>query len=129
MIGAITYDGRTTALIVEGGANKAIFKEFMEIDVYSLVRPGDIIIMDNCSIHKDSFDKEKFEKIGVTIKYLPRYSPDLNPIEMMWSKMKTLVRKMLCRDFLSLWRGISVALLSVTAQDALGWFSACGYYH
>lgn len=129
MLSSIDYNGKTNSIMVEGGVTKDIFKEFMEEIMLSSVKAGDTIILDNCSIHKNSFDIEKFLKKAVQIKYLPRYSPDLNPIEKMWSKIKTYLRKMKCRKFLDLWREVSVAHLNVTSQDAAGWYSCCGYIH
>lgn len=65
----------------------------------------------------------------VSIKYLPPYSPELNPIEKMWSRIKSILRKLQPRNFFDMWRSISVAHLDVTAKDALGWYEACGYFN
>lgn len=101
----------------------------MEEVVLPACSSGDIIIMDNAKIHKGSFNIEKFKKKGVEIKYLPPYSPDLNPIEKMWSKIKSILRKFKPRNFFEMWRRVSEAHLDVTAEDAKGWYRACGYSH
>lgn len=90
---------------------------------------GDIVIMDNLNVHKNSFDKSLFSKRGIEIKYLPRYSPEYNPIEMMWSKIKSIIRKMEPRDFISVWRETSIAHLDITPADARSWYKAAGYCH
>lgn len=101
----------------------------MEKVLLPVVKSGDIIIMNNLNVHKDSFDKIKFNQKYVEIKYLPRYSPEYNPIEMVWSKIKTEIRKKEPRDFLSFWRETSVAKLKITQEDAHGWYKESGYCH
>lgn len=91
------------------------------------MKKGDIIILDNCRYHKINF--KKLEIKGVKIKFLPRYSPYYNPIEMMWSKIKNYLRKAQPRDDLNLWREFSIANLDVTAENARGRFKGCGYFH
>lgn len=93
MLSYLKYNGETDGLIFSGGTDKATFKNFMEEILLPTAKAGDIVIMDNLKVHKNSFDKMLFEKKGVEIKYLPRYSPEYNPIEMMWSKVKTYTRK------------------------------------
>lgn len=101
----------------------------MENVLLSVVSAGDIIIMDNLNVHKNSFDKDLFTNKGVEIRYLPRYSPEYNPIEMMWSKIKTIIRKNEPRDFLSIWRVMSMAHMEVKQEDAQGWYKKSGYSH
>lgn len=129
MLSSLDYNGETQTLFFEGAVNKAIFREFMEEILLPILKPGQIIVMDNLNIHKNSFNKDLFLDKGIKILYLPRYSPDLNPIEMMWSKIKNLLRKAKERNFLGLWREMSLAHMSVTPQDAQGWYHACGYSH
>lgn len=129
MLSYIRFNGQNDSLLVDGAVDKTVFKEFMEEIVLPATTPGDIVIMDNARIHKGSFDKKLFETKGVEIKYLPPYSPELNPIEKMWSKIKAALRRLQPRDFLDLWRRTSEAHLDVTAKDALGWYESCGYFH
>lgn len=116
-------------MVVDGAVDKETYREFMEEIVLPQTKRGDVVIMDNARIHKNSFDPQRFRRKGVQIKYLPPYSPDLNPIEKMWSKVKSILRKCQPRTFNEIWRRSSEAQLSVTASDAHGWYESCGYFH
>ena len=129
MLSYLEYDGSTDGMIFSGGTDKEIFKNFMDEVLLPIVKAGDIIILDNLNVHKNSFNESLFTQKGVIIKYIPRYSPEYNPIEMMWSKVKAHVRKKEPRDFPSVWRETSIAQLNVTAQDAHGWYKEAGYCH
>ena len=113
----------------EGAFNNASFKEYMEDLLLPSLKRGDIVIMDNLSIHKNSFDVRRFTRRGIKIKYLPRYSPDFNPIENMWSKVKQIIRKKEPRTGDQIWHTMNEALWSVTAENIAGWFRGCGYFH
>lgn len=91
--------------------------------------PGTIIILDNLSVHKNSFDVDRFNRKSIIIKYLPPYSPEFNPIENMWSKVKAFIKRMNPRDFDSIWNALNEALWNVTASNLTGWFRHCGYLH
>lgn len=93
----------------------------------SASRNGDVIIMDNLNVHKNSFDRKLFEAKGVEIRYTPRYSPEYNPIEMMWSKMKSDIRNAEPRDFYDVWRETSCSFLKISPQMAKNWYEASGY--
>jgi transposase len=97
-----------------------------EVLVPSL-RAGDIVIMDNLGAHKNDRTLALIAQDGAEVRFLPAYSPDLNPIEMMWSKVKSLLRKSQARTHDDLLLAIAAALRAVIAQDALGWFAARGY--
>lgn len=129
MLSFLKYDGSTDGLFVDGAVDKLTFREFMEEILLPQVKEGEIVIMDNARIHKNSFDEKKFKEKGVEIKYLPPYSPDLNPIEKMWSKIKSTLRKFKPRNFNEIWRFGSEAHLDVTPDDAHGWYLSCGYSH
>jgi transposase len=105
-----------------------MFSAYMEEMLLPELLPEDIVIMDNLSAHKNSFDISKFTSQGLVIKYLPAYSPDLNPIEKMWSKVKTKLRKYQATDSESLFQAIAKAFGSITASNAKGWFESCGYF-
>jgi transposase len=83
--------------------------------------------MDNLGVHKNDRTLALIAQAGAEVRFLPAYSPDLNPIEMMWSKVKSLLRKTQARTHHDLLLAIAAALRAVTAQDALGWFTACDY--
>lgn len=128
MISFIKLDGSNDNLLVDGAVNGQVFRKFMEEIVLPQTKAGDIVIMDNARIHKGSYSLKKFEEKGVQIKYLPPYSPDLNPIEKMWSKIKSILRKLKPRNYLEMWRRVSEAHLDITGEDALGWYESCGYF-
>lgn len=127
MLSSIRIDGSTENILFEKGLNKEIFQSFINDVLLPELRVGDIVIMDNCQAHKINFDA--LEKKGIKVKRLPRYSPDFNPIENMWSQIKGKLRKKEPRDFLALWREVSIAHLEITAENASGWFRGCGYSH
>lgn len=125
----LTYEGKTDCLIFPGAVNKQIFREFMEEVLLPVTKRGDVVIMDNLNVHKNSFSRELFERKGVEIRYTPRYSPEYNPIEMMWSKMKSDLRKQEPRKFSDVWRETSSSLLDVNSEMAENWYKASGYSH
>lgn len=84
--------------------------------------------MDNLSVHKNSFDLYKFNKKSIKIKYLPPYRPDLNPIENMWSKVKSIIKKINPRNFDTIWQAMNEALWCITKSNLTGWFRGCGYF-
>ena len=92
-----------------------------------MINKGDVVILDNLSAHKGKEIQELIESIGAEIWYLPPYSPDLNPIEKMWSKVKSILRKLKARTEAELIVAIAQALDHVTSQDVRGWFKSCGY--
>ena len=99
----------------------------MEEILLPATKTGDIVILDNLNVHKNSYNKRLFELKGVKIKYIPRYSPEFNPIEMLWSKVKSDLRKAKPRDFYDIWRESSCSKLDVTPENAHRWYMACGY--
>ena len=127
ILSSLRQDGTTEALVIDGALNGEMFKEYLKNCLAPTLRKGDVVIMDNLSSHKVKGLKEIVEKRGARIEYLPPYSPDLNPVENMWSKMKAQLRqvKERCKD--ALFEAIGAALRTVTAQDAQGWFEHCGY--
>lgn len=128
-IGAIRLSGVETATTVEGAFDKELFKEYMEDCLLPSLKRGDIVVMDNLSVHKNSFDEDLFKRRGIGIKYLPRYSPDLNPIEYLWANIKPLIRKMEPRTGDGIWAAMNEALWAVTPENLTGWFQGCGYFH
>ena len=114
-------------MAVDGATDADVFREYVRHVLLSSLHPGDIVVLDNLSPHKD---KEAIELIGSTgaeVWFLPPYSPDLNPIEKMWSKIKEFLRTAKARTQEALLRAIAAALKTVTSQDAIGWFQSCGY--
>jgi len=91
------------------------------------LRPGDIVILDNLSPHKPAPATELIGRAGATVEYLPPDSPDLNPIEKMWSKIKEFLRAAKARTSQALNKAISAAFQTISAAAALAWFASCGY--
>ena len=127
MVSSVRLDGSTACMTIEGATDTAVFQAYVREVLCPSLRPGDIVIMDNLSPHKNEQTVALITAAGATVRFLPAYSPDLNPIEMMWSKVKALLRQAEARTPEELQRAIGQALQRVCAQDAAGWFAACGY--
>lgn len=127
MISSVRLDGTTACMTIEGATNTEVFHAYVREVLAPSLRRGDIVIMDNLGAHKNERTIALIEDAGAEVRFLPAYSPDLNPIEMMWSKVKALLRKAQARNHPDLLLAIASALNAVTPQDALGWFAACGY--
>lgn len=112
---------------ITGAVNGAAFLEYIRNDLAPTLKAGDIVIMDNLSVHKVAGVRQAFEEKGASVLYLPPYSPDLNPIEMLWSKIKAFLRKRKVREAALLANAIAEAYSTVSCEDILGWFSAAGY--
>jgi transposase len=127
LIAALSVDGICCSKMVHGAVNRNVFESFIEHDLLPSLRPGDIVVMDNLSSHKGGRVRELIESAGAEIRYLPPYSPDLNPIERIFSKIKQLLRGLACRTVARLWTSMQSVLNQVTARDALNCFAHAGY--
>ena len=127
MLSPVRPDGSTECIVVDGAMDRGMFSAYIEQILCPSLRPNDMVIMDNLSAHKNLKVSEHIKKSGATLVYLPPYSPDLNPIENMWSKVKQVLRGMEMRSCDTLEKGIACALDLVCASDAQGWFKNCGY--
>ena len=127
MIAAITLDGYQAPMVINGATNREVFKVYVEKFLLATLEPGDCVVVDNLSAHKGNEIREMIESVGAELWFLPPYSPDLNPIEKMWSKVKAILRKIKARTEEDLIAAIATALEQVTASDCLGWFKSCGY--
>ena len=127
MISSVRWDGSTAGMVVDGATTKDIFQAYVENILLPTLRPGDVVVLDNLSSHKNPAVRDLIESVGVELWFLPPYSPDLNPIEKMWSKVKSILRKLQARTEQALITAIAKALEQVTANDAKGWFKSCGY--
>lgn len=127
MISSVRLDGSTACMTIDGATDTAVFQAYVREILGPSLRPGDIVVMDNLGAHKNEQTLALIAATGATVRFLPAYSPDLNPIEMMWSKVKTLLRSAEARTADELQHAIAAALGQVRAQDAVGWFAACGY--
>ena len=127
ILSAIRLDGSTESMTIEGATTADVFLIYIRRILCPTLRSTDVVILDNLSSHKVPGIREAIEKTGAPLKYLPPYSPDFNPIEKMWSKIKTTLRKIKARTGRQLSIAIKRAFLAITASDATGWFKSCGY--
>lgn len=127
IISAIGITEITTAFYTEGSVNGELFLHFLEHYLAAKLKPEHSIIMDNVSFHKVKGVKEIIEATGAKIVYLPPYSPDLSPIEHMWSKIKSTLRKLAARCEATFKSAMQTAFLAVQESDLQGWYKNCGY--
>jgi transposase len=125
-IGAIGLAGIRTALSVQGSIDGDLMVFFVEEMLVPTLKRGEVVIMDNCPTHKMDEIEEAIEARGAWVIFLPRYSPDLNPIENCWSKVKTILRSLKPRTLDELLDALFKAFSSVTLEDILAWFRHCG---
>ena len=128
MIAALTIDGISALMTDDGGVKTKNFLRFVEQRLVPTLRPGDLVCWDNINIHKNAEVIAAVENVGAEIIRLPRYSPDLNPIEAAWARVKALVRRAMPKNVGELKLAIRRALHRVRASDALGWLiTYCGF--
>jgi len=127
MISSIRLDGSTACLAIEGATDTEVFRAYVREVLCPTLRPGDLVVMDNLSPHKNDLTLDLIVQAGASVAFLPAYSPDFNPIEKMWSKVKQFLRSAEARTREALTAAIVAALRSVTRQDAVNWFASCGY--
>ena len=127
MISSIRLDGSTACLIIEGATDTEVFRSYVHEVLVPTLRNGDIVVMDNLGPHKNEETLALIAQAGAEALFLPAYSPDLNPIEKMWSKVKNRLRSLEPRTAPELQTAVATALAEVTANDAAGWFASCGY--
>lgn len=127
VVGAIRLDGVVTAMSIDGAIDGETFLAFTEGFLAGSLRPGDVVVMDNLASHKVEGVVEAIEAVGASVLYLPPYSPDFNPIEMCWSKVKEYLRSQAARTKESLNRALAQGLDLVSFSDLIGWFKHCGY--
>jgi len=127
LIAALGIEGVRCSTLVDGAVNADVFEAFAEQVLVPALRPGDVVVLDNLSSHKRARTRELIEAAGAELVFLPPYSPDLNPIEMVFSKIKQRLRSLACRTVEKLWSSMQSVLDEVTASDATNCFRHCGY--
>ena len=130
VLGALGLDGVVTMMTVTTGTTIPVFLGFLQTTLLPVLReqkPDAILVMDNLSAHKNQAVKDAIAAAGLTVRYLPRYSPDFSPIEPCWSKLKQWLRAKAARTLEALETELGPALATITTQDAQGWFRLCGY--
>lgn len=114
-------------MTVDGPTTTEVFRAYAVAVLIPTLRPGDVVVLDNLAPHKDAETIRLIEQAGARVQFLPAYSPDFNPIENMWSKVKEWLRSAKARTEPTLWDAIAEALRQVTPSDARNWFASCGY--
>lgn len=127
LMSGMRLDGIVAPMLIDGPVNGETFAGYIEQCMAPALEPGDILIIDNLPAHKSARVTAAVEGAGCMLVYLPSYSPDLNPIENMWSKVKASVRAAAARTFDTVVDAVDAALRSVTPSDFEGYFSHCGY--
>ena len=127
LIAALGLRGIRCSTVVDGAVNGDVFQAFVEQVLVPQLRPGDVVVMDNLSSHKRARTRESIEAAGAAMLFLPPYSPDFNPIEMIFAKAKQLLRSLACRSREQLWTMMQSVLDQITASDAANCFRHCGY--
>jgi transposase len=129
VIGALTLDGVAASMSIAAATTGAVFLAFVEQVLLPALRqrPDAIVVMDNLGAHKAERVRRVLEAAKIAYRYLPSYSPDLNPIEPCWSKLKAWLRAKAARSLDALEAELGPALATITAQDAQGWFRLCDY--
>lgn len=127
ILGALTLDGLEAMMTVEGGTSGAVFLTFVREHLAPILRPGDLVVMDNLGAHHATGVRQAIEAAGAGVLYMPPYSPDLNPIELCWSKLKSVLRRIGARTVKTLRQAVTLATQTITQRDTEGWFIHCGY--
>jgi transposase len=127
LISSITLEGIGPSMSVEGSSDTDSFGRYMREILVPRLKAGQIVLMDNLSVHTSKWVRELIEERGCQLWLLPSYSPDMNPIEEAFSKVKTLLRKAKARTLEALFEATAEALSAVSAADARGYFDHCGY--
>ena len=127
VLGAVSLSGWVATMTIEAATDGDVFRAYLEQVLCPQLKPGRIVVMDNLAAHKVDGVRELIERTGAQLRYLPPYSPDFNPIEMCWSKVKQALRTTKARTLGALELAMASALATVTAQDAANCFRHCGY--
>jgi transposase len=126
-VAGLRCEGIIAPMVLNGPIDGASFQAYVEQFLVRELRPGDIVVMDNLGSHKSPKIRAAIEAVGASLRYLPPYSPDLNPIEMAFSKFKSALRKAAERQVEALWRRIGQTLDLFTPSDCAGYFKQAGY--
>lgn len=126
-VGGLTLGGIVAPMTIDGAMTGAAFLAYVEQVLVPALHPGAVVVLDNLPAHKPAAIREAIEAAGATLLFLPPYSPDFNPIEMAFSKMKAHLRRAAARTLPRLWDAIRDAIDAVTKSDARSFFTACGY--
>lgn len=126
-VGALRQNGMTAPMVLDGAMDGAAFLAYVEQVLAPTLVAGDMVVMDNLPAHKPDQVRNAIEQAGAKLRYLPPYSPDLNPIEMAFAKLKAILKKAAARTLEDLWRVIAEALPRFTAQECRNYLADAGY--
>lgn len=126
-VAALRHDGLTAPLVVDGPMNGDVFLAYVGQQLVPTLSPGDVVIMDNLAAHKKAGVREAIESCGASLVYLPPYSPDFNPIELVFAKLKWLLRSAEERTVSDLWNRLGKLLDRFAPQECARYFRHCGY--
>lgn len=126
-IAALRHDRLDAPWIMPGAINRTLFEAYVETQLAPTLRAGDVVILDNLSSHKGPKAARMLREVGAWFLFLPPYSPDLNPIEMAFSKLKALIRKAAARTYDDLWRAVGNVCDLFSAAECENYFTAAGY--
>ena len=127
LLGAMSAKGMLASMTVESATDGDVFVAYVDQVLCPRLRAGQVVVMDNLSAHKVPGVRERIEAVGAELLYLPPYSPDFNPMEQCWAKVKQSLRSAKARTAEVLESAIAQALTSITPQNAAAWFAHCGY--
>jgi transposase len=127
LLGAMSAKGLLATMTVESPTDGDVMRAYLEQLLCPRLQPGQIVVMDNLGAHKVQGVRELIEATGAELRYLPPYSPDFNPIEQCWAKVKQKLRSLKARTVESLQEAISEAIATITPDNASAWFAHCGY--
>jgi transposase len=127
LLAAMSHAGITAAMTMTGATDGAVFALFVGQILVPSLHPGQVVIWDNLSVHRNQKLRRSIEAAGCHLRFLPAYSPDFSPIEPAFSKLQTALRQAGARDRAALEDAIAAGLATITAEDAAGWFGHCGY--
>jgi transposase len=127
LIAALDHQGMRCSMTVDGAINREVFEAFVEKILLPTLSPGDIVVMDNLSSHKGQRVRSMIESTGASVLFLPPYSPDLNPIEPAFAKLKQLLRSAEHRQVTALWNDMQRMLDCISPTDSTNFFRHCGY--
>lgn len=128
ILAAMSAAGLVGTMTVEGSTNTAVFLTYLDAVLCPALRAGQVVILDNLSVHKNEAVRARIEACGCRLVFLPAYSPDFNPIEHAFSKLKAFLRKAKARTQETLESAIAAGLATITPEDARGWFKHCGWH-
>jgi len=126
-LAALRHDAITAPCVLDGPINGEFFRSWVEQFLIPTLTPGDIVVMDNLGSHKGPAVQAAIEAVGATLTFLPPYSPDFNPIEQVFAKLKALLRKLAARSLETLWQGVGTLIPHFSPRECQNYFANAGY--